>query len=233
MIPEEPKPREAGIGHNQPPSPIDVLVAEQREALTPDLKDRLEYIVERADKKEVNDRVSAGDAGDIIKVAHDFMDVIEKARIERTRPYRDAADRAKAIADEFVEPLRAAVDRLRARLKAWDREEDKRIAAQAAEQEAFFSKPNPTPDVQSVTPSSSPPSLRPAKRRKIVGDLGARVTRAEVKTYRVVDVRKVPDMILNSPTVHEAIIQVVKSMAKHLPSIDGIEITTDLDTRVQ
>src|SRR3546814_7334185 len=51
-------------------------------------------------------------------------------------------------------------------------------------------------------------NLKPARRRKIVGDLGATVSQVERKIYRVVDVRAVPDLILNSKTVHEAIVAV-------------------------
>ena len=69
--------------------------------------------------------------------------------------------------------------------------------------------------------------------RKIVGDLGARVSTVDKKIYRVVDVRAVPDFILNSPTVHEAIVQVVKSMAKHMPVIAGIETTTATDNPIR
>src|SRR3546814_4686384 len=76
-------------------------------------------------------------------------------------------------------------------------------------------------------------NLKPARRRKIVGDLGATVSQVERKIYRVVDVRAVPDLILNSKTVHEAIVAVAKSMSKHMPSIEGIEITTENDNQIR
>lgn len=230
MIPDEPKPR--GIGDNLPPSPIETLVAAQREALTPEWRERLAYIVERANAKTVVDRETAGQAGDIIKVADEFRKIVDQDRIDRTRPYREAADRAKAVADEFLEPLDAAVAALRVRLNSWDREEDNRIKAQQAEQEAFFSKPDLTPGVQSpATPP--PPAMKAAKRSKIVGDLGARVTQAEVKHYTVVDVRAVPDFILQSDTVKAAIAIVARTMGKHMKEIPGIEITTETTNRVQ
>jgi hypothetical protein len=229
MIPDEPKPREPGIGHNQPKSPVDELVVAQREALTSEKRERLEYIIAKAEAKDVVDRETAGQAGDIIKVADEFTKLIDNDRIDRTRPYRDAADRAKGIADEFLEPLRAAIERLHARLDAWSDAEDERIKAQQAEQEAFFAKPDLTPSVQSPTP----PPMMPAKRRKITGDLGARVTQVDVKQYRVVDIRAVPDFILNSETVKAAVVQVAKSLGKHMSEIDGIEIATGTANRVQ
>src|SRR3546814_1896942 len=82
-----------GIGDNPPPSSIETLVAAQKEAQTKALEERLAYIVGRADAKDIVDRETAGQAGDIIKVANDFMAPIERDRIALTKPYRDAADR--------------------------------------------------------------------------------------------------------------------------------------------
>jgi len=246
MIPDEPNPR-AVVGGNQPPSPIEHLVDLQREAQTTEKRERLEYIVGRADAKKISDRETAGQAGDIIKVAGEFEKIVENDRIALTKPYRDAADAAKGECDQFLEPLRDAIERLRARLKEWSDAEDQRIAEQQAEQDRFFADPVADPPAQpdaknepdcqpAAKPAPPPPppsTLKPAKRRKIVGDLGARVSQIERKHYRVVDVRAVPDFILNSSTVHEAIVQVAKSMAKHMPEIAGIEVTTETDNQVR
>src|SRR3546814_15982441 len=88
--------------------------------------------------KDIVDRETAGQAGDIIKVANDFMAPIERDRIALTKPYRDAADAAKATCDQFLQPLLDALDRLRARLKAWSDGEDERIEKRPAEQNAFL-----------------------------------------------------------------------------------------------
>lgn len=247
MIPDEP-PAHLSPGHNLPPSPLETLVAAQKEAQTPALLERLEYFVTKADAKVVTDRITAGDAGDIISLAGKFMAPIEANRIALTAPYREAADAAKATCDVFLEPLRAAVERLRGRLKEWSDAEDKLIEEQQAEQEAFFrggeidpAKEEAAAKIQerdSIQPRGhaariAADNLLPARRRKIVGDLGATVSQVERKIYRVVDARAVPDLILNSKTVHEAIIAVAKSMSKHMPEIDGIEITTEIDNQIR
>lgn len=226
--------REVTSRDNQPPTPTSALVAEQREAMEP-RKERLDYILERANAKQVTDRVTAGDAGDIIKIGREFLDIVEADRVARTKPYRDAADAAKAVADEFMDPLVDALAKLKARIDEWDAAEDARILAQQREQEQFFADAAKHESVPDTCPAPAPrqPELKPAKRSKIVGDLGARVHQVEEKTYRVVDVRAVPDMILNSETVKAAIIQVAKAMSKHMPKIDGIEITTGTTNRVQ
>src|SRR3546814_6104483 len=84
--------------------------------------------------------LTAGQAGDIIKVANDFMAPIERDRIALTKPYRDAADAAKATCDQFLQPLLDALDRLRARLKAWSDEEDERIEKRRARSEEHTSE---------------------------------------------------------------------------------------------
>lgn len=248
MIPDE-KPYEANPravrGGNNPPSLLEELTAAQREAQSPHAE-RLGYIVERANAKTVTDRETAGDAGDIIRVAGEFRKKVDGERIDRTRPYRDAADAAKAVCDEFLYPLDAAVQELRDRLKEWSDDEDERIAQQQREQEAFFNPPAadpveadvPAPQNESQPPKSgqrqfAAPPVKPARRRKITGDLGAVVSQVEKKHYRVIDVRAVPDLILNSQTVHDAIIQVAKSMGRHMPKIDGIEITTSTDNQIR
>lgn len=239
MLPDEPEelPNERiRIGGNNPPGPVETLVAEQREAQAPK-EDRLTEIVRHADAKEVVDRETAGQAGDLIKIALAFEKMVDEDRIALTRPYRDAADAAKAECDKFLEPLRGSVEDLRARLKAWSDEEDERIAQQQREQEEFFAAPKPAPDEASGEPAPPPPppppAMRPAKRKPIVGDLGSRVSQVEKKSYRVSDISKVPDFILASPTVHEAVIAVVKSLAKHMPEIPGIETITETDNKIR
>ena len=249
MIPDETPVR--GIGDNLPPSPLETLVDAQREAQTP-FTERLEYFIMKADAKQVSDRETAGDAGDIIRLAGEFMKPIEADRIALTKPYRDAADAAKAVCDKFFEPLIDAMDRLRERLDAWSKEEDKRIEEQRAEQARFFGgghtpapgKLGPPPTGGSAVAKKTEPGslhvhintsdeLRQPRRRKIVGDLGAVVSQVDRKTYRVVDVLKVDPLILNSKTVHDAIIAVAKSMAKHMPEMTSIEVTTEAANQIR
>lgn len=256
MIPDESSatPVPAPVGHNQPPSPIEVLSAAQAEGLRPYEQRRDEFIT-AARKKQVTDRISAGDAGDIIRLAGEVWAKIDQERRERTDPYRKAADAAKGKADEFWEPVFAELRALRLRLKNWTDAEDKRIADQKAEQDAEMDRMRkaaaaPAPcdsageegsEVTSSPVRSQDPApaavplgdLKPAYRRKIRGDLGATVATVERKEYHVVDIKLIPDWIMSTPTVHQAIIAVVKSMAKHAGPIPGIETTTVADNTIR
>lgn len=233
MIPDETPP----AGHNQPPSPVEALVEAQQEALQP-FEQRRDEIVASARRVKVTDRLTAGDAGDVIRIANDVFKRIDQDRLERTNPYRQAADAAKGCVDTFWQPVTDALDDLRARLEEWSRAEDERIAAQKREQDeaiaAMRQQRLPTHPMPHVAgqPTTAPKML-PAKPRKIRGDLGSVVSTSEQFDYRVIDVKKVPDWILNSQTVHEAIIRVVKSAARHLGDIDGIERTASTSVSVR
>ncbi len=156
---------------------------------------------------------------------------------------------AKAIADEFWEPVEAEIRALRIRLKEWTDAEDKRIEDQQREQEQAMQQmreassstqappdgstgANATALVEQPTPPPAPVG-KPAFRRRIRGDLGATVSTVEKWAYRVANVKKIPKWILDTPTVHNAIIQVVKSMAKHSGDIPGIERTAVTDNQIR
>ncbi len=248
MIPEETQPLPPR-DHNRPPSLVETITLEQNAALTEYTK-RRDELVAAVSRKSVNSRITAGDAGDLIRIARQVFEKIDADRLERSRPYRDAADRAKAIADEFWEPVEAEIRALRIRLKEWTDAEDKRIEDQQREQEQAMqqmreaSSSTQAPPVSSAgsdatAPAEQPfppppaPVGKPAFRRRIRGDLGATVSTVEKWAYRVANVKKVPKWILDTPTVHNAIIQVVKSMAKHSGDIPGIERTAITDNQIR
>lgn len=256
MIPDEEQQGRPPRDHNLPPDPVEVMRVAMPEALERFQK-RRDEIIESANRKQVTDRFSAGDAGDIIGIADKVQKLIDAARRELTDPHHHARDLGKAIADEFWSSAEDALAQLRGRLQAWNDDEDKRIADQQAEQDAFMAKMQNSavvtaseqddgrkaegrehidysaPASPAAPPSASVPGMRPAKRRKIVGDLGAVVSSADVTEYTITDIRLVPDFIMSSPTVHAAVKQVIKSMARHLGDIPGVEKTTSSAVRVK
>src|SRR3546814_17358691 len=97
MIPDEtPTAPARGIGDNQPPSPIETLVAAQKEAQTKALEARLANIGGRAHAKDIFDRETARQAGNIIKVANDFTAPLARARNRPPHPIPNAAPAANA-----------------------------------------------------------------------------------------------------------------------------------------
>jgi hypothetical protein len=248
---EDEAPLPAPRDHNRPPSLVETIVEDQAEALLT-FAQRRDELVTAAKAKEVFDRISAGDATDIIRIASEVYKRIDQERRDRTDPLRRAADAAKGKVDEFWQPVVDAMDALRVRLKQWTDAEDALIEQQKAEQEAAMNRmreaamsttrqPSPaSPAGQPLTapagrpiPADPAPIFKPAARRRIRGDLGATLATVERAQYRVVDIKQVPDWILSTPTVHDAIISVVKSLAKHTGDIPGIERTVITDNQIR
>ena len=231
MIPED-APPPAPIGHNNPPSMIETALEMQRAELET-FRARRDEIMAAANRKVVVDRETAGDAGDIIKVAGEVWKKLDDERLARSQPFRDAWLKLKAIVDEFWTPAAEAVDELRRRLKEWDDAEEDRIKAQQREQAKAMADMRRRASRTAAKPPAPPAEALPPKRRKIHGDLGATVSRVDKVEFEVVDVRLVPDWILNSPTVKAAIVEVVRSTAKHIPEIPGITRNVVRDSQVR
>jgi len=227
--PEVPENERRGIGDNQPPSPIEALVAEQRESQA-QYEERRDEVLASLTAKAVTDRVSAGEAGDLLKITRSIVDTLTEQRAARTKPYREAADKAKAVFDTWIDPLLVAEKELSDRLNSWMRDEDARAAAQQAEQANLLG------DINDGPKSTSPIGNRPSQAKSPViaqGGYGTKVVKKTKTAFTVVDVRAVPDFILNSSTVHDAIISVAKSMARHNPDIPGIKKTTEEEAGIR
>lgn len=237
------------IGHNTRDVRADVL-ADLRDLLQPFEVQRDRYLKSAA-AAVVRDRGTAGDAADLIKFAGEIREKIQEKRMEITRPLRDAADAAKAHADDFWQPVDDEMARVLGLIDVFRTEEADRIAKQQREQDETMSllvprQPTFTPAIvvgrrehidYSQRPTDGAPAQpvlapREAKARPIRGTYGAKVTAAEQKTYVVTDLDLVPRWVLETDTVKTAIAAVAKSLAKHHPNIPGIAVSTADQTRI-
>lgn len=214
-------------GHNLPPSDHVTAVQDLDEALQP-FADRRDQFVAAANRAVLRDRASIGDAGDIIHLARQVWEKIDLLAREARQPFRATAERIKARADEFWQPVFNAHDTLQARIDDWMAEENQRIEDQRAEQEAVLGSPAPSaPTLRMAAMPGASRTERPVvaaapKVQPIRGDLGSRVSRRQDVKIEVIDVHAVPDFILKSPAVTEAIIATVRAMAKAGTDIPGI-----------
>lgn len=217
----------SNIGHNQPPSEHVRALDDLEEALR-GFVDRRDQFIAAAKRAVLRDRASIGDAGDIIHLANQVWERIDVMARQARAPFRATADRIKSRADAFWEPVWAAHRQLQDKIDVWMQDEADRIDAQRAEQEAVLGNVAPATTSATVAPVTAPgPELKPAatpapKPQPIRGDLGSRVSRRADTLIEVVDVYAVPDFILKSPAVTEAIIATVRSMAKAGTEIPGI-----------
>ncbi|MDC7810531.1 hypothetical protein [Sphingomonas koreensis] len=213
-----------GPGHNNPPSQIEAAIAEQRQSLEA-YRVRRDDFVRAADAAVVRDRDTAGQAADIKHLAAAVWKDIDDARRKRSDPFYEAQTTLKAIADDFWQPVFDALKALGAKVQAWDDAEKARIQQQQDEQNAEMRRLRdqaaPAGAVRSATPAPTAPAREP-RRRRTRGDYGGTVVEKTTHQFEVIDVRAIPDFILNAAPVHAAIISVVRGMAK-VTDVPGIK----------
>lgn len=247
MIPDESPTSRPSSQHNLPPDPIQTVEGQMEDVIAK-YRTRIGEIAESARKKIVVDRDTAGQAGDILAIAANVLEKLDADRKEVTTPHYDASRRGKMLADEAWEPAEFELDLLRERLQDWNDAEDARIEEQRLEQQrqmqAMRAKaapppaPGPRADINYSAPTAAPePSrsleLQPARRRKVRGDLGSVSGNVDKVEYEIIDIRALPDIILQSDTVKAAALAVVKSMARHMGDIPGVKKSTTGKLKVQ
>ncbi len=218
---------------------------------------RAEFFASAA-KQTVVDRRSAADAADTIKLAQEVWALIDADRKARSEPFRTVHLALSAMASEFWEPVNEKMQGLREQIDTWSDEEDARIARRQKEQSDQLAAmrggavtapvPAPTPSVPSTPPSgryeidyAAPAApittkvlpVAPARRAKIRGDLGATISQRDIVRYEIEDISMIPDHIMQSPTVVEAILTVVRSTARHMGVPKGIRVRTETGNQIK
>lgn len=178
----------------------------------------------------VRDRDTAGDAADLVKLAGEVREMIEAKRLERSNPFRDTANALKGVADDFWREVGDAMKEVSCKIDEWDRDEKKRILDQRIEQQRMEDELTKASGVAPLLPTSAP---IPARRAPIRGMLGATVSEVEVKTYEIEDFKLIPEYILGSETVNRAILEVARTMSKHMGAIPGIRVNSAPINRIK
>jgi hypothetical protein len=208
-----------GAGHNS--GTLRDQAVEEQSAELERYRDRAAQFIAAAERAVVCDRASAGSATDIIRLAGQVWTMIDTARRARSDPFREAQLAVKGVVDEFWQPVREALAALLKKIETWDEAEEERIRAQRLEQAAEMQR------LQARAPSEvAPAPTLPARPRKVRGDLGGQMIRGESMDYEVIDITAVPRWILEEEPVKRAVLNVVRSVARHQPGeIPGIRAT--------
>lgn len=235
----------APMGHNSGLGPVEIARQLQTEALHDTVRRggktfaqrKVEFLTS-ASRQTVRDRQSAADAADTIKLAGAVLAEIETDRKEMSAPYLEAHRTFIAIAADFWEPVESEMARLEQEIENWNAEEEKRISDQQREQneqmaamraKAVATPTTPRAHIDYTARTAAPAAVAaplPARRTKIRGDLGGTISKVDERVFEIEDLSKVPDYILSSQTVKDAILAVARRMAKDIPEIPGIRITT-------
>jgi len=256
MIPDEepqgPAPRDHNLTDGMLPLPL--AIADLKEWLTErehngkTIAGRKDEFLRAAKNAVILDRASVGAAGDLIKLAARTWKRIDQERLSRSNLYRDVADALGRHAEEFWADVEEAMNGLHLQIGVWQDAEDARIEEQRREQEETLramrartaapvaettADDAETPSDHAPEPVAHAPELAPvAKTKPVRGDYGAVVSRGKAVSYKVTDVRALPDYILNAPGVHEAIVAAVRSTRKVMGVPAGVEETAAPTTRV-
>jgi hypothetical protein len=162
--------------------------------------------------EKIEDKATAGKVGDLLKMSADVRKRIETAREKHNRPLLNAQRALKAKADAADGDLLIESAKLRQRLNTFMAEEARKAdeARRAAEAEARRqqeeARRNAQPD-EPLPPIVAEKVAAPVAR----GDLGSRVGTVTEWKHEVLSVRKLPNNVLNHPTVLEAIDKVLRA----------------------
>lgn len=219
----------ADLGHNSGMSPEDAAAAMER-ALAPHQDRRAEF-ERKAAAAKVADLDDARGAIDFIRMSRALADKGRDLLTEIAQPYRDCEAAARGVALRFIENLEASTAAMNDRLRAYNadrhakaeqaaaaqRDAEEELRRQAAERNG--GGPEATPPA----PPGPPPTSRRRKAPSIRTDLGGRFTEHERWRAKVVDVTKVPETVLKSPRVIEAIAKVATDLLKNGIDVPGVE----------
>lgn len=236
MIPDE-EPQRGGMGHNSR-GIVEAALEEQQLALIPYEQRRDEFIA-AAGKAVLHDRQAAADAADIVKLAGMVWAKIEEDRLARSNPYREAANAVLGAAQDFWMPVDDAMHELREKIRAFFDDEERKIDEQRAAQAAHEAQRRaevglpPAAGTPGVEPARTAPATAPARRKKMRGSYGAVLTKAAVKKLSITDMKAVPEFILNSPRVRDAVLAVARDFTKHMSEIPGIQIDFETDISIR
>jgi hypothetical protein len=221
----------AGPKHNEPPLE-ERIVMDFAEKLTADgIAARIAELIASADRApDCTSSETAGQYGDLIKMAGAAVKRVDEAREGFNRPLLNAQRALKSKADGVVADLNDRATKLRTGLNGFLAAEEKKAAAERArlaeqlraaeeaarkvreEQEAVAAEkgealPEPVYEPVFVAP---PMPTAPIAR----GDLGSRVGMTTVWKHEIISVRQLPDAVLKNAKVVEAIDKVLAAQIR-------------------
>lgn len=221
-----------GIGHNS-----NAFLEEARRLLRASLdpiKPRRDQFLEAAKKVVIRDRHDAGAAADLIGLARDVGNIVDEHRRRIGKPHDDVVRTINSEAKTFWEDVEEAMGDVQEKIDAFAAAEQAKIDEQKASQERDEAARR-----AALAPAGAPPPPEPApparqpKKRAYRGDLGRQAVLVDQDQIEIVDVRALPDLVLNTDRVHDAIRAVLRPLVKSGAKIDGIKVTKAVKSQIR
>lgn len=204
----------------------EVAREEARLALQP-FEARRDALLKALENPKVEDDEDIRRASDKIGMARALREAADGAIDPVHGPYRDGASAVRNVAANFCGTLKGAEVRAQQAIDACRARQ--REAAAKARNEQREREAELRARAGLAVPAAAVAPVRPAdvKLENVRSDYGTQVFDRTVDLVRIVDPRALPDTILKSPGVTEALEKAVRQMAKLTRDIPGAEITTD------
>jgi hypothetical protein len=214
-------------------TPAEVIAAEEARLAVAPLEPRRKEILAALEKVQVEDDEDMRRAMDKIAIARAVRDESDVKLDPVGKPYRDSAHAVRQVALQFTDPLKRAEDEVQRRISAY-RGRQREAAAAAAEAQRIKEaelreKAGLAPDPAAAAP------IRPADIRlgSSRSDYRAQAFDRKIVHVRIINPRLLPDEVLNSPGVTEALERAVRRLAGLTKTIPGAEVTDDQATSVK
>lgn len=217
----------AGIGHNRPPLDEE-LAAEMADVIAP-YRERAEALLADSERAQIRDSEDIGKIGDLAKMIKAIIEVVDEQKGKILSPVYDAQGRVLAVSGNFTTPLEDARAALGQKVDDF-RADQKRKAEEKQKKQREFERELARQKNVNISDEPSAPVATPQRATPARGDYGGRVGQRSKVDVEIEDLQKIPDYIMQSRPVQEAILKVAKSMANSLDEIPGIKITRGLKT---
>lgn len=189
----------------------------------------------------VTDHATAGTTADKIAIAQAFLKKVDRLRQDAKAPYDQAVKTVDGRAASFIGDVTKAIEEAYRLIREFRTAERDRAAAALEEQREeearlrVAAKPVGAEEMMDcyqfgTVPAVPEPAPEPVRADEIRlpaarGDYGGKVHQTKETTYKITNVRKLPDQILKAPAVQKAMLAAIKQLAKLQEKIEGVEIT--------
>lgn len=204
----------------------EVAAEEARLALQP-YNARRDALLKSLENVTVADDEDIRRTSDKIAMARALREAADGAIEPVQGPYRDGSTAVRNVAANFCGTLKGAEQRAQAAIDDCRARQREAAAKARNEQRAREAELRARAGLDVPAASVAPVRAADVQLENIRSDLGSQVFDRKVDHVSIVDPRALPDTILKSPGVTEALERAVRQMAKLTKDIPGALITTD------
>lgn len=210
----------------------EVAAEEARMALQP-LEQRRAALLDALANVSIADDEDMRRTSDKIALSRACREAADSAIEPVNGPYRESSSAVRNAAANFCGPLKGAEQRAQQAIDACRTRQREAAAKARNEQLRIEAELRRQAGIETSSKPVAPVRAADVKLESVRGDLGSQIFDRKVEQVRILDPRALPDTILKSPAVTEALERAVRQLAKLTKDIPGAEIISDQATSVK